>query len=339
VIPARDEERSIEAAVRSHLSQAYPDFEVIVVDDQSTDQTGGVLAALAREDPRLKVVKGSDPPAGWLGKPHALWIGARAASGRLLLFADADVIYQRDALALAVTFLEDSGADLVCLLPRVETVGFWEGALMPYLLGAYFLGPGFLTNSDRIRSVAAGGGSGNLIRRDAYDRVGGHAAIRDSVIDDIHLALRVKNGGGRTRTVRAEDLVSVRMYRGFREVFDGFTKNVAYAFTGPFGLAFLFQNAVGTALTVVPAAVLVAGLTGAPVTASDFRLAAAGYGLFVLAQSSMAIALAHPVWPSVTHPIMSAVWAAIICRSFYHRIIRRRLIWRGREFDARKARF
>ena len=339
VIPARNEERSIEAAVRSQLAQQYPDFEVIVVDDQSTDRTGEILASLARENSKLRVVAGSAPPAGWLGKPHALWLGAQASTSPILLFVDADVIYGSDALALAVAFLRDAHADLLCVLPRIEMRGFWESVLMPYLLGAYFLGPGFLTNWDRVRSIAAGGGAGNLITRESYDRIGGHASIRDSVIDDVHLALRVKGSGLRARTVRAEEQVSVRMYRGFREVFDGFTKNVAYVFGGPFGAAFLAQNILGILLALVPAAVLVASLLGAPVPPADVRLAAAAYGFLTLLYAAMAIALRHSVWPSLAHPIMTAVWAGIIARSFYHRIIRRRLTWRGREFDARVARF
>jgi glycosyltransferase involved in cell wall biosynthesis len=339
VIPARNEERSIEAAVLSQLAQRYPDFELIVVDDQSTDRTGEILARLAGEDPRLHVVAGSAPPAGWLGKPHALWLGAQASTSPILLFVDADVIYGPEALALAAAFLREAHADLLCLLPRIEMRGFWERVLMPYLLGAYFLGPGFLTNWDRVRSIAAGGGAGNLITRETYDRIGGHAAIRDSVIDDVHLALRVKGSGLRARTVRAEEQVSVRMYRGFREVFDGFTKNVAYVFGGPFGAAFLAQNLLGILLAIVPAAVLVASLLGVSVAPADVRLAAAAYGFLTLLYAAMAVALRHSVWPSLAHPIMTAVWAGIIARSFYHRIIRRRLTWRGREFDARAARF
>jgi glycosyltransferase involved in cell wall biosynthesis len=339
VIPARDEERSIEAAVRGHLAQSYSDIEVIVVDDQSTDGTGEILSRLAREDPRLVVVAGVPPPSGWLGKPHALWEGAQKATGLLLLFADADVVYGREALARTVAFLEETKSDLLCLIPSMETRGFWEGALMPYLLNALFLGPGFLANSDRFRKIAAGGGAGNLIRRAAYDQVGGHAAIRESVIDDIHLALRVKGAGLRARVVRAERDVSVRMYRGFREVCNGFTKNVAYAFSGPFGLWFGIQSVVGILLTVLPVVVLIAAALGISVSSSDAGWAAAGYGLFVLAQAALAVALGRSLWPCLTHPIMAAVWAGIICRSFYHRIVRRRLIWRGRQFDAREARF
>ena len=339
VIPARNEERGIGAAVASHLAQDYPGLEVIVVDDQSTDSTGAILAGLAREDARLRVVTGVAPPPGWLGKTHALWLGASEATGEVLLFADADVIYRPGALAAAVEYLESSGADLLCLLPRIELAGFWEGVLMPYLPNAFFLGPGFLTNCDRVRGMAAGGGAGNLVRRSAYERSGGHAAIRDSVVDDIHLALRVKNAGMRTRTVRAENHVSVRMYEGFREVVDGFTKNVAYAFSGPFGVGFAFQMGIGIVLTLAPAAVLLGALAGLPIAASEVRLAALGYGLYALTEAVLALALGSPIWPIWTHPIMSAVWAGIICRSFYQRIVRKRLTWRGREFDARGARF
>jgi len=339
IIPARNEEASIEAAVRGHLAQSYPDLEVIVVDDQSSDRTGEILSGLSREDPRLIVVDGNPPPPGWLGKPHALWEGVQRASGSLLLFADADVIYGPDAIARAVGELDHSRADLLCLIPAIETVGFWEGALMPYLLNALFLGPGFLANNDRFIRIAAGGGAGNLVRRAAYEKAGGHAAIRDSVIDDMHLALRVKGSGHRTRVVRAEKDVSVRMYRGFGEVVDGFTKNVAYAFSGLLGVGFGIHGIVSIFLTLLPAVVLLALPLGVRVPSSDIGLAAAGYGLFVLAQAALAIVLGRSLWPSLALPIMTAVWAGIIARSFYQRIIRRRLTWRGREFDARVARF
>ena len=339
VIPARNEERSLEAAVRSHLAQEYPDLEVVAVDDRSTDRTGQILAAISREDPRLRIVAGTDPPPGWLGKPHALDTGTKAASAPLLLFVDADVVYHPRALREAVTLLEERRADFLALLPRMEAEGFWENVLMPFVLGAFYLGPGFLANSDRPRWLAAGGGAGNLIRRSVYDVLGGHESLKDSVIDDVRLALKVKRAGYRTRVARAEDRVRVRMYRGFREIWDGFTKNMAYAFHGALGVFLFGVTSLTVLVAVTPVAVLLASLLGARVPPADVWLAAAAYGLAVLARAAMSRALGDPIWPAWAHPFMAAVWAGIIGRSFYYRIIRRRLTWRGREFDARGARF
>ncbi len=230
VIPARNEERTIEKAVRSHLGQDYPDLEVIVVEDRSSDATAAVLARLAAEDRRLTVVPGSEPPPDWLGKPHALFQGAARARGDLFLFADADVLYGPKALSESVALLERRGLDLLALFPKLEMAGFWENVLMPYLAESYFFGPAFLLNSDSQKWFAVGGGAGMLLRAGAYRAAGGHEELRNSVIDDMHLATRVRRSGGRCRMARADDRVRVRMYRGFRDVFDGFTKNLAYVF-------------------------------------------------------------------------------------------------------------
>ena len=125
-----------------------------MVDDGSTDRTGEILAALARQSPRLRVIAGSDPPGGWLGKPHALSLASRAASGELLLFVDADVRYDPRALSEAVDLMEAENADLLALLPWIEARGFWENVLMPYLAVSLFFGPAFLANRDRPRWFA-----------------------------------------------------------------------------------------------------------------------------------------------------------------------------------------
>ena len=339
VVPARDEERLIGAAIRSHLAQNYPDFEVLVVNDRSTDRTGAILEALALENPKLRIISGSDPTPGWLGKPHALWLGARESSGEVLLFADADVRYDPRCLREAVAFLEGRRVDFLALLPRMEAEGFWENVLMPYIIGAFFAGPGILANLDRPRWLAAGGGAGNMIRRDAYEAIGGHEALKASVVDDVALALRVKRSGFLARAVRAEDRVTVRMYRGFREVWDGFGKNVAYLFQGFTGAVLLLLTMFWFAVNIVPPAVLLSALLGAQVSRLDLALAVWGTALPILARVVLAAALGDPLWPSFTHPIMAAVWAGITCRSLFQRIVLRRLTWRGREFDARGARF
>ncbi len=258
VIPARDEEQDVEAAVRSHLAQDYPSLEIVVVEDRSTDATGRILERLARQDPRLSVLAGLEPPAGWLGKPHALSQGAAAAKGEWILFADADVRYDRRTLSEAMAYVQSKGLDFVMLLPRIEMRGFWENVLMPYLLMAVFQAPAFLANRRRPRWIAAGGGAGNLIRRAAYEAIGGHAALRDSVVDDVRLGYAVKAAGFAFGVVRAEDRVAVRMYRGFRQVFDGFTKNIAYVYTGATGLVLFAVTLATLAAALLPGAVLLA---------------------------------------------------------------------------------
>jgi chlorobactene glucosyltransferase len=339
VVPARNEERAVAAAVGSQLAQDYPEFEVIVVNDRSTDGTGAILETLARGNPRLRVVAGSEPPPGWLGKPHTLWLGARAASGEILLFADADVRYDPRCLREAVSLLLEREADFLGLLPRLEAEGFWENVLLPFVIGAYYGGPGLFANRRRPRWIALGGGAGNMIRRSAYEAIGGHEALKASVIDDVALALRTKLSGFRTCAARAEDRVAVRMYRGFREVCAGFTKNVAYAYQGWPGAILFFLTAAWFVLSLVPPAFLLLAFAGVRAAPRDIALAAAGTALPILARLALAAAVGDPLWPSFAHPIMAAVWAGIGCRSLYQRVVRRRLTWRGREFDPRGARF
>lgn len=339
IVPARNEEREIAAGAASLLAQDYPDFEVVVVDDRSTDGTAGILAALARQSGRLRVVSGREPSPGWLGKPHALHQGAAAASGEVFLFVDADVRYDPRTLREAMDLLEAEQLDFLAILPRLEAKGFWEHVLMPFVLGAFFAGPGFLANTPWPRRVAAGGGAGNLIRRSAYDAIGGHAALRDSIVDDVHLAFRAKSAGLRNRVVRGEDRAVVRMYRGFREVWDGFAKNIAYVINGAFGLLFLALLALLFAASVLPAAVLLGAILGVAVPAKSLLLAAAGFGILVLARALLAAAFHDPLWPSLTHPIMTVIWTGIVLRSLYWRFVKKQVLWRGRHYDAARARF
>lgn len=339
IVPARNEARGIEAAVRSHLAQAYSNLEVVVVDDRSSDGTAAILERLAAEDPRLIVVRGAEPPPGWLGKPHALFQGAEKARGELFLLADADVLYAPEAVAEAVALLEAERLDLVALLPKVEMRGFWENVLMPYLAGSYFFGPGFLFNSDRQRRFAVGGGAGMLVRASAYRKAGDHRALRTSMIDDLHLAIRVRRSGGRCRMVAADDRVRLRMYRGLREIVDGFTKNMAYVFEGWLGVFLAVSTIFSFVAWTLPAAVLVARAAGAAVPGGDLVWAGAAVALAVLARAALALYLAYPLWPALTQPFMALVWTLITLRSLAWRFVRREVRWRGRTYPASRAGF
>src|SRR5436305_3648254 len=204
IIPAGNEARAIEQTLRAFLAQDYDRFEVILVDDRSTDGTGEIARAIG--DPRLVVISGEEPPPGWLGKPWAMQQGSRAARGELLLFVDADVRYEPAALRAAVAHMErEPGIGMLALLPHFEMHGFWENVAMPALaMFAFAVVPSWLSNRTRLAVLAVGAGTGNLVRRDAYERCGAHEALKDAVIDDVGLARLLRRKGEVTEVVRAD---------------------------------------------------------------------------------------------------------------------------------------
>ncbi|MEA2465211.1 MAG: chlorobactene glucosyltransferase [Acidobacteriota bacterium] len=328
IVPARDEERSIERTVRALLAQTYPELEVVVVNDRSTDATGAILGSIG--DPRLVVVNGVEPPLGWLGKPHALHLGAARATGELLLFIDADIIYAPDAVAAAVARLEKSGASMLSLLPHFDLHGFWEHVAIPNLLVvAFTMLPLWLANKTRIPLFGAGGGPGNLIRRQDYDAIGGHESLKDAVVDDVALARLVRRSGRRSEVALANDLISLRMYHGLREIVDGFTKN-SFA---------VFNRNYVAAVVVLLLAVIGHALPYALAVTGDL-IGIATVALIVLSRVVLYSALRYRLDNALFgHVPMMLIWCWILIRSMWVTGVKRQLTWRGRTYDAEKTRF
>jgi glycosyltransferase involved in cell wall biosynthesis len=328
VIPARDEERTIGRTVRAMLAQTYPELEIIVVNDRSTDATGAILESLA--DPRLIVIHGEEPSPGWLGKPWALHQGSGRATGELLLFVDADVIYEPDAMRAVMAYMEAHPAALLSLFPRMVMHGFWEHVIMPNL--AFFLltfMPVWAVNRVQFRLFAVGGGPGNLAVRADYEAVGGHAALKDAVVDDVALARLMRRSGRRTEVVRADEYVSVRMYEGLREIIDGFTKNAFAVFGYNYGFA-IAAFVLAPLFHFVPFAVALTGNA----------LAIAVVVTITLTRLVIFLPLRYrPLNALLGHPLMIAAWLWILLRSVWLTGIRRRLLWRGRTYDAGRTRF
>lgn len=231
LIPARNEEHNIGRCIQSLLAQDYPAFEILVLDDQSTDGTLAILRQMAESQPELQVLTGSSPPENQLGKNWACTQLARAARGDLLLFTDADTFHQPQSLRELVTALIGEQADLITGFPRQQVISWTEKLLVPFFTWASisFI-PLWLAYRVRSPFLSVAVGQMMLFRREAYQQIGGHETLGNAIVDDISLARKIKAAGLRWRVVRLSDLISCRMFHGGWGAVQGFTKNLFAAF-------------------------------------------------------------------------------------------------------------
>jgi chlorobactene glucosyltransferase len=232
IIPARNEAVNIERCVRSILATAYRPFEVIVVDDRSSDATADIVERLARSseaEGRVRLVRGEELPEGWFGKPWAIVQGYRVARGDLLLFTDADTWHHAELLPRTVTVLTAERVDLVSVLARQEMVTFWERLVQPHVLVALASRVGDLRRVNRTRVAwdAIASGAYILTTRWAYDTVGTHESVRHSVAEDVALAQTYVRHHLDIFLTHAAQFMSVRMYRSLGEIIEGWSKNLA----------------------------------------------------------------------------------------------------------------
>lgn len=322
VVPARNEERNIERTVRAFLAQTYRSFEVIVVDDRSSDSTRAIVQRI--DDPRLRIVAGEEPPPDWLGKPWALQEGSGVARGDLLLFADADIVYAPAALAAAVAGLQRSGAAMIAILPHFEAHGFLEQVAMPMLGFVFAVLPVWLSNRSRTPWLALGAGSGNLVWRRNLEAIGWFESLKSAVIDDIGLAKAIRRSGGITRVVRGDHLISVRMYHGGREIVNGFTKNVFFALGRSYVLGVLLLGLV-LLQHLLPYALAVTGNA----------LAMASVALITVIRVTIFRSMRYRLDNALLlHPLMIIFWCFVVVRSMWMLGVRNEVCWRDRRYEA-----
>lgn len=240
LIPARNEAAVIAETVRSLLVQDAAQMEVILLDDGSTDGTGDLARQAAAGDPRLRVVEGQPLPDGWLGKNWACHQLSEQATGEFLIFTDADVRWSKGAISALVALAEEKQADLLTAWSTQETVTWGERLIVP-LMALVILGylPAPLVHHTPPSAFAAANGQCLAFRRAAYQRIGGHAAVRSSIIEDISMARLIKRAGLRLWMADGNGLIRCRMYRNWREVRDGYGKNILAGYGGRVSLLLL----------------------------------------------------------------------------------------------------
>lgn len=330
LLPLRDEAHRVGPCLRALLDQrGVPELRIVVLDDGSTDGTAEVVRRIAGGDRRVSLVTGAPLPAGWLGKPHACQQLAdrAAAAATVLVFVDADVLLDPYAVAVAVAALRATGATLLSPYPRIVAVTGGERLVQPLLQWSWltFL-PLRAVERSRRPTLAAAGGQFLVVDRAGYRRAGGHAAVRDRVLEDVELARAVKRSGGRVVLADASRLAHCRMYTSWAQVRDGYGKSLWASFGSPIAagsvLALLFL------LYAAPPVLAVAALVaGAPATA---LAALTAYLLGVAGRVVAARATGGRWWPdALAHPLSVALLGWLTTRS-YHLLRRRRLSWRGR---------
>ncbi|GAA4555130.1 glycosyltransferase family 2 protein [Pseudonocardia xishanensis] len=310
LVPARDEAHRITATLESlHAQTGLREVELLVLDDGSTDDTAAVAAAAG-----AKVLTGTPPPAGSLGKPHACGRLAAAARGSVLVFVDADVVLEPHAVAAAVAVLRDAGLDLLCPWPRQLATDPAARLVQPLLAWSWMVTlPLRPAERSGRPSMVAANGQFLLVDAGALARAGGWAAVAGEVLDDIALARAVRRAGGRTGVADGSALASCRMYDGWAEVSAGYRKSLWSAFGGPVA-------ALLALVYVVPALAVLRGS----------RIGLLGYAAGVLTRALAARRTGTPVWPdSLAHPVSIA---AVLGLHTASRRDRRagRLRWKGR---------
>ncbi len=346
IVPARNEAETIEQALNTLLALDYDNYEVIAVNDRSTDSTGKILervAAIQSQNPQLsqrtretghpafRVIHHSELPAGWLGKTHAMWTAANQATGDWLLFTDADVLFKPDSLRRALAYAESVPADHVVLFPQMIMKRPGEFMMIAFFQTMFMFGHRPWKVADPSTDDHMGVGAFNLVRRRVYDAVGTYAALRMEVLDDMKLGKVVKQAGFAQRNVFGGDLISLRWAEGAMGIVNNLTKNFFAVLSfqwwrtviSAFGLAFLnFGPFLGIFLAH--------GWARAP-----FAVALASmFAIYI----GMSWRSAVPPYYFLLHPVSTTLFIYTLLRSMFLTLRNDGIVWRGTKYPLAELR-
>ena len=347
IVPARNEEDDIEQSLARLLELDYDNYEVIAVNDRSTDRTGEIMERVAADfrllsphfsqrtremgHPILRVIHHQELPTGWLGKTHAMWTATNAANGDWLLFTDADVLFKADSVRRAMAYAEAERADHVVLFPQMIMKRPGEYMMIAFFRTMFVFGHRPWKVADPKSRDHMGVGAFNLIRRSAYEAVGTYEALRMEVLDDMKLGKVVKNGGFVQRNVFGGDLISIRWANGALGVVNNLTKNffAVLSFQWPrtlisaFGLAFL---------NLMP-------FLGVWLAHGWERLPyAVALGSMFLIYWGMSLRSGVPAYYFLLHPVSTALFIYTLMRSMFHTLWNDGIVWRGTKYPLEELR-
>jgi chlorobactene glucosyltransferase len=341
-VPARNEEHNIRRCVESLLAQDYPNFEVVVVDDRSTDRTSEILRQLAAQNDRLKVIHGSDLPVDWAGKPHALYQASAAARGEWLCFIDADTFISASALSSCYAKAIETNADMFTIMTFQITGTFWEKVVMPLVMTALSVGFSPRKVNDPSRKDAIANGQFILIKRPVYDAIGGHESVKDNIVEDKAISEQVKWKGYRLIVADGMKVARTRMYTSLPEMWEGWTKNIylglrdqpSLLLLGVFGAFVLLLAALF--LPIWPLLGIYwylheGGWMAAAVIIKSMILWS--YVIYIRARVAQRMEISP--WYAFTTPLGAGIFAAMMITSAFRVISGKGVTWKGRMYASK----
>ena len=340
LVPARDEEQSIERCIRSLVAQTYEQLEILVLNDHSSDATAAIVQRMIDKLPqqqqgRLRLLQGEELPPGWGGKNFACQQLAQHASGDYLFFTDADTVHDPKMVASVLDYMQSRKVSLLTAQPTYELASLGERLIVPLLTFTIMtLLPVALIPLRPEPSLATGNGQLLCFERSAYERIGGHASVKNRILEDVLLARAVKATGLRMIFVDAQDLVRCRMYHSFGEVWAGFSKNLFafYNYALPFALVGLMLNIL---LFIVPPLLIITALFD--ITNTTLLLATGAYLLAVLMRVLLTLRFTHTqrgimLLLCFLHPISIALECLILLNSIRWHYRKEGTVWKGRRY-------
>lgn len=345
IVPARNEEETIEQVLKALLALDYDNYEIIAVNDRSTDRTGEIMDRISQlprpvppknggtrtGHPQLHVIHHHELPPGWLGKTHAMSTAANEASGDWLLFTDADVLFKSDSLRRALAYAEAEPADHVVLFPRMIMKQPGEYMMIAFFQTMFMFGHRPWKVADPSTDDHMGVGAFNLVRRHVYNAIGTYATLRMEVLDDMKLGKLVKNAGFHQRNVFGGDLISIRWARGAMGVVNNLTKNF---------FAILSYQSWRTLLSAFALAFVNLGpFLGAWRAHGWARLPyAIALGSMFLVYIGMWRRSAVPPYYFLLHPVGSTLFLYTLLRSMFLTLWNDGIIWRGTKYPLEELR-
>ncbi|OQX52023.1 MAG: hypothetical protein B5M53_09630 [Candidatus Cloacimonas sp. 4484_209] len=333
LVPARDESDNIEKCITSLANQDYPNYELIVLDDNSSDDTLIKLEKLKEKFPKLQYISGKSLPVGWTGKNFSCYTLSQYAKGQWLLFTDADTVHRKQSISRAVSSAIRYKAMLLSVIPDITIETIAEHIFVPIIyFGLLTFLPLRLVNSSRFSKVVIALGPFMLINADFYRKIGGHEKIKGEIVDDFRLAQEVKKNGGKQLFMNGKETVRVRFYKNFAAFWNGFSKNSFGAFDNS-PLVFLPFIAVCICTYLIPYIAFTHEIINSKLELLVF------FQVILITLHSIFILFKFRInrFHIILNPISIALWILVALNSMRLTLLDRTLVWKDRIYSLKKS--